>query len=172
MRDKVREIRAVWLVLGLVAGLGVSYLWPREAAYAMSNDRDAKFAMCTCPVGGLIGVSNPIDGVFVLDFLTGSLKGAVLNLQVGKFSSFYVRDLAKDFKIDPQEEPHYAFVAGNAQISGRGGVNFATGVIYVGELTSGKVMCYGFPWRDTPEPTPVTQLGLVDAFQFRQPSER
>src|SRR5438105_1257650 len=78
MRRMLADGRAAWLVVGLVAGLGVSSFWPHEAAYA-TTDRSTQFAMCSGPVGGFVGLTNPIDGVFTLDFLTGDLKWAVLN---------------------------------------------------------------------------------------------
>src|SRR5690606_31555016 len=110
MRDRVLDHRGVWVVLGLVAGLAVTAFWPHEQAYAVATDRDAHFAITTLNVG----VIDPIEGVFVLDFLTGSLRGAVLNRQVGKFTAFYERDLAVDFGLDPKTEPRFAIVSGQA----------------------------------------------------------
>ena len=168
MRGKLVDGRMVWLSIGLVAGLCLAYVWPHEAAYAVTADRDSQFAMAT--VG--VNLIDPIDGVFVLDFLTGSLRGAVLNRQRGIFTMFYYRNLAQDFKVDPQADPHYAFVTGAAQMAGQGGVTFSSGVIYVGELSSGKIACYAFPWRETQTPSPVIPLVPMDVFQFREPSEK
>ena len=120
----------------------------------------------------MIGVTDQLDGVFVLDFLTGSLKGGVLNRQHGKFTAFYFRDLAKDFKVDPQAEPHYAFVTGTAQLTGEGGSTPASGVVYVGELTSGIIRCYAFPWRESNEPVRPVMMTPIDQFPFRAPAEK
>lgn len=164
--------RGIWLTVGLVAGLAISYVWPHEPVLAYGTDRDAQFAMCVCPVGGLAGISDSIDGIFTLDFLTGDLRGAVLNRQVNKFTAFYFRNVARDFDIDPKKEPHYSIISGMATIAGQGGISFASGVLYVGELTSGKVHCYAFPWKETPRPVPVIPLVPVDAYQFRQAAEK
>lgn len=172
MHDKLTGNRMFWLVVGVVVGVCMAYVWPRERAFASTADRDSQFAMATCPVGGVIGVTDQLDGVFVLDFLTGSLKGAALNRQARKFTAFYYRDLAKDFKVDPQAEPHYAFVSGTAQLGGAGGVTFAAGVLYVGELTSGKILCYAFPWQETNTPVPPVRIEPIDGFQFREPSQK
>ena len=128
MSGGISDNRSRWLVLGLVAGLGISYFWPHEPTYA-ATDRAAQFAITTCPVGGLVGISAAFDGIFTLDFLTGDLKGAVLNLQQGKFNTFYYRNLAKDLELDPKTEAKYAFITGSGQLSGRGGVTLASGVI-------------------------------------------
>ena len=116
MRERIADRRFVWILVGLGAGLGIGYFWPHEPAYAVATDRDAQFAMTTCNVSLL----DPIEGIFVLDFLTGSLKGAVLNRQAGKFYSFYYRDLASDFRVDPKAEPHYSIVTGTATLPSQG----------------------------------------------------
>jgi hypothetical protein len=174
MRPSLSESRVWWLAAGLVAGIGVAYFWPHEPAYATTADRDAQFAMCTVPVGtSAAGINDPMDGVFVLDFLTGQLKGAVLNRQTGKFTSFYLRDLAKDFNVDPKAEPHYAMVSGFSQLAGQGGLTFASGVVYIGELSSGKIAAYAFPWKEAPRPAPqVIQLQPIHYFQWREPKQR
>src|SRR5262245_62760159 len=108
MRHVTAKKRAVWLACGLVAGLAISYFWPHEPAYATTADRDTQFSMVTCQVGvNAGGIQDAMDAVFILDFLTGQLKGAAMNRQVGQFSSFYFRDLAKDFEVDGNADPHY-----------------------------------------------------------------
>ena len=49
-----------------------------------------------------------------------------------------------------------------------GGVQSATGVVYIAELTSGKVMAYRFPYRNSPEKiAEVNPLIPMDAYPFR-----
>ncbi|MGE5192415.1 MAG: hypothetical protein ACM3U2_07915, partial [Deltaproteobacteria bacterium] len=101
MRNVMAANRVAWLACGLVAGLAIAYFWPHEPAYATTADRDTQFSMVTCQVGvNAAGIQDAMDAVFILDFLTGQLKGAAINRQVGKFASFYFRDLAKDFDVD------------------------------------------------------------------------
>ena len=163
-----RESRMLWLVTGVLAGLCISFFWPHEPVRATTGDRDDKFAMLTVPVGLAISGAE-VEGVFVLDFLTGTLAGGVLN-KSGAFTASYGRNLAADFNVDPEAQPHYAFVSGLANIPSQGRVTMATGVVYVGELTSGKVIAYGFPYNETPRPVPTVQLAPLDQFQFRAPS--
>lgn len=157
--------RTTWLAMGFIAGLAVSYLWPHEPLQASASDRTAQFGLCT----GKINSIDPIEGIYVLDFLTGQLKGAVINRQIGKFTAFYFRDVAKDLAVDPQSKPSYAFVTGTAQLTAQGSGPPATDLIYVAELSSGKVAAYTYLWRDSTQLQPPMLMYPVDAFQFRTP---
>jgi hypothetical protein len=165
--------RSAYLAAGLLLGLGVALFWPHESAQATNSDRDSQFAMITVPVGMVGGgFQDNIDGIFVLDFLTGQLKGAVLNRQTGIFTSFYFRDLASDFGVDPKNEPHYAISSGYAPLAGRDGITFSSGVIYIGELTSGKIAAYAFPYKELQRPSPPIRLTPIDYFPWRQPVKK
>lgn len=174
MRHTIGHNRVVWCVMGLAAGLAVAWLWPHEPAYATTGDRDAQFAMLTVPVGtSAAGINDPMDGVFILDFLTGQLRGAVINRQTGKFTNFYTANLAKDFDVDPKAQPHYAMVSGYSQLASRQGATFASGMIYAAELSSGKLIAYAFPWKEAPRPAPqLVSMIPVDYFQWREPAEK
>lgn len=172
MSRHLNESRIAWLAVGVVAGLCLSYFWPHEPALAVTNDRNSKFGMGTVAVKDLTiaGVRDTLDAVFVLDYLTGTLKGAVMNRSSGQFTNFYGRSLAQDFNVRGKSEPHYAFVSGNVGLPSGGGTTMATGVLYVGELSSGRVIAYGFPFRETNSPLPPMNLRPMDSFQFREPS--
>ncbi|GAB4151450.1 MAG: hypothetical protein Tsb009_26870 [Planctomycetaceae bacterium] len=162
MVKRFSENRFVWLAVGLIAGLGVSYFWPHEPALATGNDRDAKFGMLTTPM------APNVEGVFVLDYLTGQMTGAVLNSATGKFNHVYLRNVAVDFNVDPKAQPHYAFVAGQAALPRRVGVVPGASVIYVGELSSGKVLAYGMNYPRTTRAVPPQKFILFGAFPFRE----
>ena len=161
--------RYLWLMAGAVLGLAASWFFPQEPLHASSSDRDEKFAMLTVPVKDLQfgGVRDHLEGVFVLDFLTGQLKGAVLT-KTGRFTHFYVRNIAADFQVNPDATPHYAIVTGNAQLPSQGRSTWATGVIYVAELTTGRVAAYGFPFNEANRAVPAVALAPLDRFQFRE----
>ncbi len=162
----MKQQKIVWLLTGLVAGLGLARFWPHEPVAAGTADRNAKFGMATCPVS----FTDGSEGVFVIDYLTGELKGAMVNPRLGKFTNFYYRSLAADFNVDPKAEPHYALVTGiRGQNIGTAGVSAAAGTVYVGELSSGKVIAYSFPYRELRAPAPPIQMTPTDLFQFREP---
>jgi hypothetical protein len=154
---------------GVAVGLAASWFSPQEPMHAGTADRDDKFAMLTVPVKDVTfgGVRDHLEGIFVLDFLTGQMKGAVLG-KTGTFSHFYFRNIAADFQVDPSATPHYAFVQGNAQLPSQGRFTMATGVLYVGELTSGKVAAYGFVFNDVNRPVGPIAIAPLDTFPFRE----
>jgi hypothetical protein len=157
-----------WLAAGIVVGLALAWVWPHEPV-AAASDRDKGFAMTTIPVRDvtIAGFRDNLDGVFVLDFLTGRLTGAVLNNKTGKFFHAYYRNVAADFNIDPQGTPAYAIVAGNTGLTSTRGVTFANGTIYIGEMNTGRVIAYAFPYAESNRPIPPIQLVTVDYFAFR-----
>ena len=174
MRNTMSSSRAALIAAGLLAGLGIAYLCPHQPTYATTADRDAnRFMMVTVPVGNrAAGIDDPIDGVFILDFLTGQLKGAVMNRQLAKFNAFYIRNLAQDFGVKGDaDEQHYCMVTGYAQMPSAGAATFASGMLYIGEETSGRVNAYTFPWNENGTGG-VVECVLVDTFPWKAPSRK
>ena len=165
MQPKTSEQRMVWLGMGLAAGLCLAYFWPHELAQAVATDRADRFAICTVDVG----TGNP-DAVFVLDFLTGRLLGAMLSQQTGLFTNFWSRNIASDFQIQGESasKAKYVIIPGNAGLNSFSGATTAQGVIYIGELTSGKIAAYRFPFRISKQALPVHEMVQSAFFSFRE----
>ena len=159
MKTVTNDQRMVWLLLGVLTGLGLSTFWPAETVQAVATDRADRFAVTTVDVG-----PGTPDAVFVLDFLTGRLTGALLNPQSGVFTNFYFRNVAADFIVDPNAKAKYALIPGAGILNSGGGVTTASGVLYIGELTSGKLMAYRFPYRNSREP--INDLLPLEPFAF------
>jgi hypothetical protein len=156
------------LIAGILAGAAVAWTWPHEPAYATTGDRAQHFSMVTIPVSDAVnGIINPLDGVFVLDFVTGQLRGGVVNRQTGKFASFNFRELAKDFDVNPNQVPEFCMVTGYAQLPNQAGKPMSSGMIYIGEFNTGKVVAYTFPWMEKGGGGPL-QMTPMDVFQWRQ----
>ncbi|MBC7820815.1 MAG: hypothetical protein IAG10_28350, partial [Planctomycetaceae bacterium] len=66
-------------------------------------------------------------------------------------------------------KPQYAMAPGLATIRSTPGTQPAASVIYVSELTSGKVGCYGIPFKlpNSKNPIPV-KLVPIDQYSFRE----
>lgn len=166
MKTDTNRQRWINLGLGFLAGCLFAYAWPHEPALAVVADRDDNFSLMTCDVS----IANPLQAVFITDFTSGSLKGAILNRQAAKFHIFYYADLATDFQVDPALEAHYAVVNGQVNLSGGGGQSLASNVIYVAEETSGKIIAYAFEYQDVPGILERPQKMIpLDAFQWRKP---
>jgi hypothetical protein len=171
VRNTILTKQVPVLAAGILVGLAIACLVRHEPAYATTSDRATHFSMMTVPVTDATkGIVDPLDGVFVLDFATGQLKGAVVNRQIGKFAAFYVRDLAKDFNVKPNQVSEFCMVNGYSQIPIQGGKKMASGMIYASELNSGKVAGYAFPWQEQGLGAP-SQLIPMDVFQWQQPGK-
>jgi hypothetical protein len=155
----------LWLTAGVVVGLAIAVLWPSRPLTASTSDRNEKFGMCT------VWMTDNLEAVFVLDYLTGKLTGACLGKQGNAgFVQSFIRDVGSDFNVKGVK-PQYAMSSGLAQIRAAPGVQPAASVIYVAELTSGQVGCYGIPFRlpNAKNPVPIT-LSKIDSFPFREPA--
>lgn len=156
-----RNQKWIWLGAGTLFGLMLGYYCPFEPAHATTAAMGDKFAMCTVSTG-----PAQSDAVFVLDMVTGRLIGGIYNQQ-GGFTQSYARNLAADFKV--VENAQYVMVTGFAPTGGGGnGGAPATGVIYVAELNSGIVACYGF--LQSPQANrvmPTRELVVLGTFPWR-----
>ncbi|MBI3469660.1 MAG: hypothetical protein HY000_42220 [Planctomycetes bacterium] len=161
MRRVLTAQNAVWVLLGLVFGLGTALFLPGQPSYATATDHSDDFAIAT----GIL--ANDLESVYLLDFKSGRLMGTVLNRQSGKFSHFYERNLANDFGLAARAKPKFMMVTGL--------VNVATAqvpinnVLYVAEVSSGKMVAYFMPYRgETVRGTTSEELQVLDGVAFRQ----
>jgi hypothetical protein len=165
----VRDSRITWLtgglIAGLVVGLNIAGLWPQVPLHAVATHGQENFAICTAPM------DEDIEGIFVLDDITGDLKAATLNTQTRRFNTFFEYNVVQDLATPNTKNPHYRIVGGVAGLR----ANVAAGqlgrsVIYVAEVTSGQVVAYGVPWvpgrASGAMPIKATLLPL-DRWQFR-----
>jgi len=152
--------------LGLTLGAAAMLLKPQETVQASAANSNDKFSMATVPI---TTSTFDTEAIFVLDHLTGVLRGGVLNAQTGQFSFTYLHNVAADFQLNPATpEPKYSIVGGPASLRASGGNTPANGVLYVAELTSGAVIAYGFAaprGRGAAAPLPLFR---IDGFSFRE----
>jgi hypothetical protein len=130
------------VAIGLMFGLMVGGVWPQTSLHAMATDRVDTYAMAT----GL--VDEDVEAVYFLDFLTGELNAFVMGKQAGGFCGFFTFNVANHLGIDPGKNPRYLMVTGVASLR-RGGsrMQLSRAVVYVAEVTSGKVGAYAVPWN-------------------------
>jgi hypothetical protein len=161
MFSKMPNQSAVWLLTGLLAGVGLVVFLQGQPAQATATDHSDDFAIAT---GHL---SSEIEAVYLLDFKTGYLQGTVMNRQTGKFQQFYKRELAQDFGLAARQKPKFIMVTGAMQ-SAQSQVPI-NHVLYVAELNSGKLAAYSMPYRgEVRAGTTSEALMVLDATQFRQ----
>jgi hypothetical protein len=132
----------VALAVGLIIGLVTAGLWPQTSLHAMATDRVDTFAVATGQV------DEDVEAIYFLDFLTGDLKAMVMGRQAGGFCGYYNYNVAAHLGIDPSKNPRYLMVTGVSSLR-RGGsrMQLSRAVVYVAEVTSGKVGAYAVPWN-------------------------
>ena len=135
----------VILIVGLLFGVaflggyfvkdstGPTLLWPENAAMAAGGTQDDSFAMA---VGR---VDSNVEGVYILDFLTGELTCTVLDYRGGKFRSIFKANVIKDLRIEQVGHRKFLMLSGE--------VNFPRGV---GAGRAGSIgdLCAGYEQRN------------------------
>lgn len=160
MKHYILRSAMIFAAGALTVGAVAFFLSPQPAQAPVASGND-KFTMIT--VNLQEGVN--LEGVFVLNHLTGVLVGGVINEQTSKFAYRYVHNVAADFKTT-SKSAKYAIVTGQFNLRASGGVAPAPSVIYVGELSTGAVIAYALP-RPTNQPSGTTMpLAVLDYFSF------
>lgn len=174
MSGNMSNSRLLWLILGLAAGLvvglNVAGAWPQVPLHAVATHGQDNFAICTAPM------DEDVEGLFVLDSVTGDLKAAVLNVQTRRFNTLFEYNVVGDFQGQHVKNPHYRIVSGVANIrqvvtAGQ----LARSVIYVAESASGQVVAYGVPWLPGRAAAVVPYKGTLlplDRWQYRTTAVR
>ncbi len=160
--------RVCWMVPTLLVGLAMGALAPHAPLHAVATDRTENFALAT---GALDDVT---EAVYFLDFATGELHAAVISPVTRRFNAFFHANVQGDLGIVDAKNPQYLLVTGSSLFRpNAGALQPGNSVIYVAELTSGKLAAYNVPWSpsfaNSGAPTRKAMTRL-DVIPFRAPS--
>lgn len=151
-------------ILGLIIGFGARGLWPNVPLHATATEGYESFSIAT----GF--VDSGVEGLYFLDYLTGDLRGAVVNAKTGEFNAFFTKKIADDFSSSGRSAK-YLMVTGMADMPrGRAGFQPAKSIVYIAEASSGQVAAYIMPWNTSMASAGKPQTGefrLLDIKQFR-----
>lgn len=161
--------RSVWLLVGLAAGLvlglNLGGYWPQVPVHAVATHGQENFAIATGPL------DENVEGIFVLDSLTGELKAAALNVQTRRFNTWYEYNVSRDLPLPVGKTPQYRIVTGITnfrQIVSAG--QLGRTAVYVAEKSTGQIVAYGVPWVAGRYTSPIPMrlpLEKLDHWQFR-----
>ncbi len=167
MSQAINRKRLAWISVGILIGFLLTALMPARPLHAVATHGSDGFALAT----GLI--DGGIEGVYFLDYLTGDLKGAALNLNNGQFTTFFEYNVLKDFQAEAGKTPKFLMVTGLAQLR-RGPTQYQPGqaVVYVMEANSGVLAAYMVQWNtgrgNLPSPAQqATPFVLLNITKFR-----
>ena len=139
----------VGLTLGVAVGLMIGGLWPDTPLHAVATDREEGYALAT----GF--VDEGVEAVYYLDFLTGSLRAAVLSKDTNGFQAFFEANIHADMAaamsgsgVQVPTKPRYMMVTGAVDLRRVVGQRNTPGssAVYVAEANTGFVLAYVVPW--------------------------
>ncbi len=128
----------------LLLGLCLGGMFPHTPIHAVATDRTDSFLIAT----GM--VDSDVEAIYLLDCLTGDLRAAVMGKARGGFTAIFAYPgvkLMQEFGIDPSKNPKFLMVTGLADLRTGSQSGFGASVVYVVELTSGKIGAYALPWN-------------------------
>lgn len=115
---------------------------PPSLLQAASASQADNFAIATGPI------DEDVEGLFVLDFVTGELQCVVLNYRTGRFGGLFRANVMQDLASDAAKKPKYVMVAGQINFPrGAAAARPGNSVVYVLDTSSGAFGAYGLPWR-------------------------
>lgn len=136
---------------------------PLPVLNAMGSTQGSMLSLATGPV-------DDVEGIFVLDHLTGELQCWVIGGRTGKFNSLFKYNVSADLGVEQGKKPDYTMVTGSANFRGGGASNNLASVIcYVGDGNSGNVAAYAVPWnralaaQSSPQSGSLIQLDIGKA---------
>ena len=145
---------ATGLALGLLVGCGMligalaakstsnRLEFPERLLHATATHGSTTMAVATGPI------DDGVEGLFVLDFITGELQCSVLNPRSGKLGGLYKHNVVADLGVEQGKSPKYLMVTGVANFRYTGGnVRPADSVVYVADANTGRYAAYMMPWN-------------------------
>lgn len=158
-----KGIGLLGLAIGVMFGLAAGWiLFGAARPAAAGNDRYEDYILCTGPVFvGAAGspANGELDGVWLLDYRQGKLKGTCVNRLTGKIGAWAEMDLVRDFELQPKGNVHFMMTTGTVAKN--------QSALYVVETLSGKMGIYTMAASEGPMPNTV--LRRHDLTNFRQP---
>ena len=108
-------------------------------------------------------IDEDVEGLFVLDHISGNLQCWILNPRTGQPIGFYTANVKQDLASDGKTgESEYVMVTGDFFFRGGAG-NEAPGrtVCYVGDAGTGNVVGYGLVYNESAIKRGTAQKGLL-----------
>jgi hypothetical protein len=122
---------------------------PEALLNATATHGTDNFAIATGPV------DEDVEGIFLLDFLTGDLQCWALNGRTGTWGALY--------KYKPGKTPKFLMVTGMANFRGgtTGQIQPGGSLVYIVDANTGNVAVYGVPVNRQASRVGVPQIGTL-----------
>ncbi len=175
MRKQSTWMLLAGLAMGLLIGVGMmvgtlvavrsapsaGLTLPETLLHATASHSGKSMAMAT----GL--VDEEVEGLFILDYLTGDLQCYIINPRYPtQWSGLYKYNVLRDLGAEQGKEPNYVMVTGQTQfVRGTSAATPALCVVYVMDANSGNFAAYGLGWNRTAFRSPQVQTGTLTLLQ-------
>lgn len=121
-------------------------------------------------------IDDAVEGVFILDHLTGNLQCWIMNSRSGEIGGIFRTNVLEPLGIEGRTDLDYVIATGRFDFSNfrKGNLKYADCICYVGESTAGKIVGFSFTFDPTlgARGTPQTgDLTIVSTFPFRDESQ-
>jgi hypothetical protein len=111
-------------------------------------------------------IDEGVEGLFVLDFISGDLTCGVMNPRTGTIGGLFKRNVVQDLGVEQGKQPKYLMTTGIYTSPARGSnTRPAQSIVYVADSTSGRYMGYSLPWNsqllnaNVPQIQPMVPIG-------------
>ncbi|MDP6467513.1 MAG: hypothetical protein QF918_07230 [Pirellulaceae bacterium] len=167
MNHKGALLFGAGLSLGLCVGVGMligalvsqqgqssKQGFPVELLHASATDSTSTMAISTGHI------ADNIEGLFVLDFITGNLQCEVLNSRTGGAGGLFRHNVSLDLGVQQGKQPRYLMATGVADFRVQAGGNLrpAGCIVYVADANSGRYAAYMLPWNKAAAQQNVNQV--------------
>jgi hypothetical protein len=93
-------------------------------------------------------IDEGIEGVFMLDYITGELTCQVLHPRTGTLAGLYKRNISADLGVEQGKQPKYLMVTGEINFRQNiSNVRPAGSILYIADSNSGRYAAYVLPWN-------------------------
>ena len=160
---------AVGLTMGLLVGVGMmigtivgldhqrspGLTMPETVLHATGSHGGETFAMATGPI------DTDVEGVFMLDFLTGELQCRVVYPhRNGQFGGLFKYNVITDLGVQTGKKPDYVLVTGAANFTRGAATTTPAGcAVYVADANTGNFAGYTFMFNRTAYRAGAPQTG-------------
>jgi hypothetical protein len=143
----------VGVALGAALTAGLHGVLSVPQAQATATHGSDNFAIATGQV------DDQVEALYFLDFLTGDLRGAIVNRRNATFTGYFQYNVLGDFP-GINDRPRFLMVTGVADLQrGRGATQIGRSLVYVAEATSGRIAAYALPFNSTLQAAGAPQTG-------------
>ncbi|MFO0916398.1 MAG: hypothetical protein U0795_25805 [Pirellulales bacterium] len=148
-KERGAWVLALAMGLGWGAAAGLYFSAPAKPVFlpeiplgASSSVISERFSIATG------SVDDEVEGLFVLDSITGELQCHVMNVRTAKFGGKFRRSVLNDLGVVPRKDAQLALVTGYAHFARSGRVSrVSNSVVYVIDPSTGTYVAYALAWR-------------------------